>query len=541
MARIKKPSAPDFLKMDLNAPGMSPLHRAGLGGLACTLEALHARQRQDPLPEERLPAPFVDGTPPWDISATSITLRFGKPEGAARYLENLFAHAFSIRSDGLIYLPGQFAQEPPAAVLADLQQGLLGTFLQHGGVRQMHKDPTTVSYDPEGEGIPGVIVQYRACTGFKHQKGWADLVDKKGCIIQGYAKVDGPISPGSVVRHQAYGSQTMIEEPMERIIPLFFAMVGCLALPVNRGVTVLLVPEVTDLKEFIYDRQAMAPGTAKECQISSAADAALQAQIHIRARKTTGNSIPGCYAMTFTSKPWASQQKSRVATLQLPPGEEQRLNKFEIALAHLPIRIALKKIRESTGKGKQKTTTERVESFRADSIVRPLVAENLALGRPWYAGFVNLMIKNNPATDRPLRDQLSYERGGLHAMITEEKMWDDEGARIVVQAVHRAIQQTLGRIREETDGKSGPLSQATKNRWERFRERLRLDLVGAKSQAQARFALTDLFSRSGTNAVLQESWQQILPIILKDWQLVRDLGLLALASYASSREQDSNV
>jgi CRISPR-associated protein Cas8a1/Csx13 len=116
-------------------------------------------------------------------------------------------------------------------------------------------------------------------------------------------------------------------------------------------------------------------------------------------------------------------------------------------------------------------------------------------------------------------------------------MWDNEGEALVVKAVHEAIRQTFGRIRQETDGVGNkPLSQATKNRFERFREKLRLDLVGAKTQAHVRFALTDLFSRGGNNSVLREGWPQVLPVIQKDWSLARDLGLLALASYVGRGE-----
>ena len=76
----------------------------------------------------------------------------------------------------------------------------------------------------------------------------------------------------------AFTGDTGIEDPPERMLPLYFALVGCLALPVNRGVAVLLVPDVTDLTEFLYDRPAMTPTTATECQIAGAADAAFSAR-----------------------------------------------------------------------------------------------------------------------------------------------------------------------------------------------------------------------------------------------------------------------
>ena len=179
--------------------------------------------------------------------------------------------------------------------------------------------------------------------------------------------------------------------------------------------------------------------------------------------------IPGCYAMTFTPTPWASQQKSRVATIHVPPGHEKQLDRFDRAFSHLSPRVVTRTVKETAGRGRRGLSQTRRESFRADSIVRPLIAENLALNRPWYAGFVGLMTKINPATGKPFRNQMPFERKGLHAMISDPVMWDHDGEAIIVKAVHEAIRQSLGRIREQTDGKgTKPLSQATKNRWERF-------------------------------------------------------------------------
>ncbi len=551
VAKPIKPPPPDHLTMKLFAPGMTALHRAGLGGLACTLKAMERQLELDPRAASRLPGPIVDGVFPWEVDDDSVTLRFGKPEDAGEYLKKLFEFAFQIRRDGLILLPGQHDSEASSPVLADLQSGLTLTFLQHGKVRQLVKEPTQVSYDPEGEGVPGVVVQYRKCSGYKHQMGWQEFVNKNGEIVADTLRVDGPISPGNVVRHVAFTGDTAAEDSPERMLPLYFALVGCLALSVNRGVAALIVPLVENLLDFMYDRPAMTPSTAQSCQITNAADAALQAQVRLRnnprrnaaitshaRRSVDGATIPGCYSMTFTPTPWASQQKSRVATLHVPPGDQKILTRFDRALAQLPPRIVVRTVKESIGRGKQKQVVEHKESFRAESVVRPMIAENLARAKPWYAGFSDLMTKTNPATDKPYRKQLPFERKGLHAMISDPAMWDHEGETLIVKAVHEAIRQSLGRIREETDGKKGKLSQATKNRWERFREKLRLDLAGSKTAAQLRFALTDLFSRGGNNSVLREGWGKVLPVMRSDWQLARDLGLLALASYAGKEREE---
>ena len=120
-----------------------------------------------------------------------------------------------------------------------------------------------------------------------------------------------------------------------RMLPLYFALVGCLSLPVNRGVAALIVPDVEDLTEFMYDRPAMTPSTATDCQIANAADAGFRAQVRVRDNprrdaevKLRARTAPACYAMTFTPTAWASQQKSRVATIQVPRGDSSILDRY---------------------------------------------------------------------------------------------------------------------------------------------------------------------------------------------------------------------
>lgn len=548
MATVTKPPAPDRLTMNLFAPGMSVLHRAGLGGLACTLKAMERQFKNGLLSKDKLPAPIDGDAPPWVIDEHSVMLKFGKPETAGEYLKKLFAFAFGIRKDGLISLPGQYESEPSAAVLADLQAGFTLTFLQHGRVRALAKVPTTATYDPEGAGVPGVVVQYKACSYFKHQNGWEEFKDKNGCLIAGPINVEGPLSPGTVVRHVAFTGDTGVEDPPDRMLPLYFALVGCLSLPVNRGVAALLVPDVTDLTEFVYDRPAMTPTTATECQIANASDAAFRAQVRLRrnprrtaevqsrAKKSiAGSALPGCYAMTFTPTPWASQQKSRVATIHVPPGDDRILDRYERAAQHLPARIVVRTIKESAGKGKQKVAMGRQDSFRADSIVRPLIAENLALGKKWYAGFIKLMTKINPATDKPYRDQLQFERKGLHDMIADDKMWDDAGERTVVQAVHEALRGRYRQIKDENENKPTAMTNRFRGEYDKWR----LAFAGAKTPDHFRKALCDLFSRAGRNPVLQKQWEEVLPMLrVANWQHARDLALLALCSYQGRKEED---
>jgi CRISPR-associated protein Cas8a1/Csx13 len=198
----------------------------------------------------------------------------------------------------------------------------------------------------------------------------------------------------------------------------------------------------------------------------------------------------------------------------------------------LPVRLVTpqdppSKKKKGTPKGKQK------EPFWSDSIVRPLIAENLALGRPWYSGFIRLMTQINPANGKPYRDQLSFERGGLHAMISDETMWDSAGESTVVRAVHEALRNRYGRIAEENENNQA----AMRNRFRGEYDRWRLAFAGAKTPDQFRKALCDLFSRAGNNSVLQQCWQDVLPMLRsQNWQHARDLALLGLCSYKGRGE-----
>lgn len=530
MGKVKPKVAPTkstTLTMSLTTPGMGPLHRAGLGGLAATLAALRAAHQDGKVNRAALPGAINrDGTYPWTVEETSITLEFGAPESATTYLQKLFAFAFDLKN-GLIYLPGQHDGSADNAVLAELQSALTLTFIQHGKTRKLEKEPKTFTKDA-GDNKP-IRYDFKPCLWFKHQSGWEDLVDGDG-LTDKPGEVVGPLNPGAVVRHVAFTGDTRIEETPERLLPLYFAIVGCVALAANRGTGMLLVPEVTDLKAFASYRPAMTPRLPKECQIASASDAALQAQLRLRAKGVAMKSIPAVYTMGFRSTPWASQQKSRVMSVTVPAGDDRRLQRFEDALDYLPTRVAQKTEKISTSRGKQKQTTETVTYFWADSLVRPLAADNLARDKPWYLGFAKLM-------NGLERNKLSFEREGLINMTNDDDLYDDTAEQAIIRCVHSAL-----RVRYRLIYDANPDNEnARRNRNTKEFERWRLAFSGSKTPDQFRSKFADLLSRAGPgNKAIQQAWGQILPYLRKDrWQQARDLSLLALASYESNSSKQS--
>lgn len=548
-AKPVKPLKPASLTMQLFAPGMTSMHRAGLGGLACSLRSIEKRFANGEIDEGDLPGcTWENGRPPWTIEADQITLDFGEPTRAGEFLERLFRLSFMVlnkNGNEVIFLPGQYREEPSISVLADAQSAITLTFLQHGLTRTLAKNAVSLQIDAEGDGSKMIQVDFKSCSKYKHQEGWKAIIDKDSCIQSKPIEVSGPINPGAVIRHVAYTSSTKIEDPIDRVLPLYFAIVGCLALPINRGVGVLIVPEIDDLKKFSSLRPLMSPKNARDCKVAGASDAALQCQLRILGSKEMEISrVAACTAILFRSTPWASQQKSRVDAIEIPEGDYKSLRTFELAVKELAPRVIITLAPKDAAKAKKAKATKKKakepsldvvekapEHFWSDSIVRPLVADNLARGQPWYRGFHDLMTKLDPVSKKPKRLKLSYEKVGLKNMI-EKVEWNDQGEKAIVLAVHQAIRQRLGQIAGENKGKTGTM----KNRMQGEFDKWRLAFSGAKTPDQFRKSLCDLFGRAGINPVLKEHWTAILPWLSSatKWQLARDLSLLALASYTGT-------
>jgi CRISPR-associated protein Cas8a1/Csx13 len=528
---------------------MTLLHRAGLGGLAATLKAIERHRRLGRLSNEDTPgSPTSSAALPWRVEPDLIALDWGEPAEAREYLRKLFAFAFRIK-DKLIDLPGTYRDELNWAVRAELQHGLTLTFLQHGKVRSLG-DPSVRFIDPTGDGTAQIGIDWRPCSGFKHQRQADELTNSRGMLAPDALEIDGPLYPGAAERHSEakFKKATKLAEHAERALALCFAPIGCLSLRLSRSVGVLLVPSVMDLVEFAHHRPRMTPTSSRDCRIASPGDAALQLIVRLKAARMLSREplgIGSIYAVRLRPQAWDKKQKYRDATLSVVPmgshrAEESRLRQFQLAMSHLPPRIStLEQVREhyvgrgKDAKGKQKLsklkTTERVWY---DSAVRPLVADNLACGRRWYDDFPRLMLNRDKAK------RVNFERKGLQDMVDERELLDDRETNFI-HALHRAIFLARGKIYQdgmdaEARERGDKATPKVVNRWNRFTERLRLDLLGAKTKSQTQAVITALLARTGTVTELHDerALRDVKNLIFgNDWQRAKNLGMLALASY----------
>jgi CRISPR-associated protein Cas8a1/Csx13 len=516
--------------MRLHAPGMTVLHRAGLGGLAATLKYLERAAATEELTEEEFPgAPWPLDGPPWEVGEESVTLRFGDAEDAAAvFFDRLFRATFRIR-DGLVYLPGQYGGlPPPLPVRAALQDGLLRTFYDHGPQSRGVGDRMSICFDVDDK---QVAVEYPRIEWYSHQHG-AALATASLSSPQPLTRM---LYPGAIQRHVKHAASS-ITNLAPLLVPLLFAPVGCFALRAggrrvkdkNRRVFkpggVIIIPDFNNLPDARSILASLIPRDTRESRVVSPGDAALGAEIRLRAANLVHSpSLASIRAVWCCATDWNSrlQPPCWVCQIQQDALNDERLERYAVAVAVLRSQVY---------------TNQGGENFLVDSVVRPLIANNLALDNEWYQDFTRLMTARD-TNNRPLRDRIRSEQRGLHEMTTNPAFLSD-AENVLVLAVHRAIRNNFGRIRQETDG-NGPLSQGTINRWGRFRERLRLALVGAKTADQCRNALCVLFGNAGTIPELQDGWRVLLPLLSdRRWTLARDLALIALASYAGSGVKD---
>ena len=521
----KKVSPPSKLTLKLNAPGMTAMHRAGLGGLAATLRNLSKRRAKPDQNRETFEHPCWHDEYTWDIRPSEITVDFHKPEWAGDFLKWLFEFSFRIDENGMIYLPGQHSEteslKPNIApeICARLQSGLTLTFLQHGRTRTLSNDETEGAYDV---GVKRIRFTYKKCEDYSHQTAWEDWV-KGGKLVLKNHNVRSQLSPGAVVRHEAF-KQSEICQPIELILPLAFAIVGTVALPAsNRGMGVLIIPYVEDLTVFAVLRPRVTPNSVSKTFISSAGDAALRFENECRgieiAEKTKSL---GCDVMTFRKLPWATQQKLRSAALPVTSIDKEFSDFYRTITQYLPPRIIQKETEEKVGRGIDAVKTTKIDYFWTDSVVRPFIADNLVLGKYWFDGFTALV------NDKTIREKLNYEKEGFNKMVNDEKLdWKLKGARALVLAV----QESLKRCYAQAVSDRGLNMQGKGNRFSNVYDKWRIAFSGAKTPEQIRFALSDMFSRAKFVPSLADGWDEITELLLKDWQAARDLALIGLASY----------
>lgn len=536
MGQVKEAANSDKLVLRLDEPGMTSMLRAGLGGLAASLYALSWPARNHDWHQRIALGPGYAIVEP-----RQITLVWGD-SGPEPVIRALFAASFKIR-EGVIYLPGMFDPAKPfdLSLVVAVQNALKLTFLQHGKSTKKAGEPVVKTVQPDDDKT--VLVSVQPYAGFAHQEAWQDAITsfKTGVQLAGWA------NPGAVGRHNAYSDTELTYSPSQTIATLF-SIVGCVSYQVSGDAAAgaLVVPVPMDLVAFARARSRML-ARPSDVHVAGTSDAVLSASLALEADKHEHRSIARMEGVTLRATAWASQQKSRVQTMRLLNDSDKQyetmLEVYREVRHTLKTRIIERKAppkEAKRGAKKNDVPQEALGYFASVSALRGFIAENLAAGNRWYQGFATAKVGvKKPRYLHQYRQQdnlgalFPWEKEGLWTMI--EKTPDPD--KILVVSIHTALRQRFGAIWDET--KNLP-KQTRDNRLQGERERWRLAFAKAKTADQTRGALADLWSRAGTNKELREHWKDILPLLKSnEWARVRDLALVALASYRSKNEEES--
>lgn len=518
-ATPRRGTLPEQLVLELHAPGMSPLLQAGLGGLAASLYAIHGASRS----RDSWPARVSIAAGMAAVEPRRVALHFGGDPAA--FMDALIDKSFRIRKQ-LIHLPGWYrpGKGPSTLLLGlELQRALKRTFLQHG--KSTEKDGGEVvkafEYDDQTR-----HAQWQAYADFAQRKEGAKLACE--ALKKGAVSIAGWMTPGAAQRHVGFAQSKWEYGPVEALCALFSA-VGCVSLQTAANGGALIVPVPADLVAFGELRHLLTPERVEDVMVSGPSDGVLRIALAARQGKTSVvPAVRSTLGYVLRATPWASQQKSRVDTVNAGTVADATVERYRQVLADLPNKLRVKK---QSKQGEE-------DYFVATSALRGFIADNLAMGRPWHTGFATARAPGKEALF------IHYYRapGNLGALFLDEKaglcrMVDqlEAAEAVIVRSVHDAMRRRFAVIwADESASKA-----AKQKRMQSEVEDWRLAFVGAKTEDQIRNALARLWSRAGTVPALCEGWELALPLLRAGkWQTARDLALIGLASYKSERSAE---
>ena len=424
----------------------------------------------------------------WSLTAQTIELDWtGKDLDALQWL---FLQSFQIDSDKLIYFPAiehslNFKQK-----LA-IHRSLQNSFLQHN---QFFKSAGKVVLEKGDRKI-----EYRSCDSYVHQRATDFLCDRHGNLQSQPIKITGWIYPGATVKHELLKERTQFTESPSHFLGLLFAPLACCHVSIlpnwqqKKVQNGIILAEVIDLEKYALQ--------SIHYWASGWADAALK----FLAKTTTSEQlnqrdIHRCLVIPFGRAAWVKQQQTRL-------GAET----IEIDTEHLEVYQVL------------------LGEFKQINLLSQMIAENLINRKSWWSGFADLF------THEKVYSTIKCYPNQLKNMLKKTE-WDTEAQELFVRACHQALSITFGKI-------SGTTKEGYYPQFERKLIQLRSDLERCQNAATFRDFITSFWGNAGTIKVLQDSWQQILPLTTGqgDWRMAKSLFLLAMASYKGKELETQNT
>ncbi|MHB1654456.1 MAG: type I-MYXAN CRISPR-associated Cas8a1/Cmx1 [Desulfitobacteriaceae bacterium] len=483
----------------LNAVGMTALHKAGLVGLGASLNVLKEKELLQDI----------------TFSMNDQSLSIEGLEKNAEGLHRLLSMMYEI-DNGLINFP--LIRDWTPSRRAKLQQLLRLTFLQHPSSNLSEKTARVIQ-DP----IDGGIIEYNylPLVDLRHRYSSVCQEWESKLTSHGRIEIKGWAYPGAMKRHEKVGESVLTDDP--ELYPLLLcAPLGCLYFKGiaydgsggydSKTQAFLSVPCYNSLNvqaqrlERFY-RKTM--GISEDLIAVTESDAVLQSAIYLEVSTMKRYLSTQLSVYRFGKVPW-SKQKTRTGVYHTLAVLPQAVGQYEKFLNTITIYTA-----KSSNGG----------TYSIVFPARGLIAENLIRERPWYQGFTQYM------ADKRYQKVRIWSKE-LNDMVNDQNVWTDEMKRQFVLLFQDGIRKRYGKVSDQAEKSSSDPKSAFKREY----EKIRVAFSHCRTREQLRRELADFLAktRAKVAAASHENEMDLFLLVSQkenDWQELRDLCLLALASY----------
>jgi CRISPR-associated protein Cas8a1/Csx13 len=448
-------------------------HRAGIAGLALALSVL------DPTN-----APLN-----WEVTEDSVKLAWDAND--REVVKWLLDNTYQITKDGYLDVPALNLDDQGGYTFTE---GVTSTFLQHS--KQRSRDSTGVAKTfVIDEGQPEIKIEFRPLLSCYYTGDLKEAFNSKGQFKKEIS-LKGHHLPGLV---ECFVNGAYQESP-EGFLALLFLPLACgyYRLPGFRSAVV--IPEVTNLKQWVNRRQEFSGRTYRNFLSSGAGESALHFLLQEKLIEDAKlERVKYCEVYQLGKQTWDANQSYLKQAVYRVEVKDEVLELYNSAIQLFPAKV------KQTDKG---------ESWLAISKVLPWICDNLVASKAWYAGFFVFH-----------KQKEMYERGGLVKMT--DALADKE--KTLFDTVQGAFSAYLrGQIvQAQKQGRKLDYGQVT--------DKVIYRMQRPSTQQEFAAALVDFLSQFRSKASRGVGLEVYQWLHGESWRQARDLTLLAIATYTSKK------
>lgn len=457
------------LNLSIFDPNTLLPHRAGIAGLGLALSVLN--------PDS---APLK-----WEVNEDSVNLSWDCSDKEA--ISWLLEQTYQIK-DGYLNIPALNLDQQGKYTLSE---GIIITFLQHSKQRGLSKTPVTKAFVIE-EGKPEISFNFRPLESCYYTKDFKEIFDSKSKLK---AKIDlkGHHLPGLV---EDFANGTYQESP-KGFLALLFLPIACNYYQLPSYCSALVIPQITNILEWIKQRQRYPSRSYNNFRSSGAGDSGLRFLLQEKLIENNEKfRVDFCEVYKLGKQQWDGNQSYLKQSVYRIKVTGKVLELYQNAYYLFPNQI------RKNDKG---------ETWLATSKVLPWIADNLIANKVWYAGFYEFRKSNQ-----------IYERKGLVKM-TEYLTQEEQVFFDTIQGAFSAyLREQI--VQAQKQGRSLDYKQVT--------DKLIYRLQRPNTQGEFATALVDVLSRYRSSKARGVGSELYLWLHRNNnWKQARDLALLAIVTY----------